>query len=113
MSSAKGNGSDDNGARFTKGRKLSVVSDTHLAFDSNISTSQHSQPSYTQSPHLGLAAASPYQSDLKTNYLPKQLRRGATRSVCGKRPRTKARLGLASTAYTASAAFESGDLEVP
>lgn len=109
---AEGNDEDDDDTGSTKGRKLSAISDKNPAFDSNISELQDDQPDYTQSPRLGLAEVALHRSDLKNNYLPKQRRRrGATRNVCRKRPRTTAPIGLASAASTVSAALESTDLE--
>jgi hypothetical protein len=108
--SANGNNDDDNDTRSTKGQK-SAVSDRNPAFDSNISELRDSQPNYTQSPQLGLAAASLHQSDLK-DHLPKQVRRrGAARNVRRKRPRTTAPIRLASAASTVSATLKSTDLE--
>jgi hypothetical protein len=104
---------DEVDSRSTKGRRLSAVSDRNPASSSNISGLQDSQPDDTQSLQLALAVASPHQSDLKNDHLPKQLRRGATRNNRRKRPRTIAPIRLATTASTASAAPESADLEEP
>ena len=99
--STEGNDIEDNDTRSTKGRKSSVVSDKNPPFKSNISELRDGQPNCTQSPQLGLAATSPYHSELKNNHLAKHLRPGATRSVCRKCPRTTASIGLASAAGTA------------
>ena len=111
--SAEGNADDNDGTRSAKGRTLPAVSDRNLTFVSNTSELQDSQPDDTQSPQLTLAATSPYQSPLKNDHLPKQLRRGATRNDRRKRPRTIAPIRLATTASTASAALESAELEEP
>lgn len=102
---------DDVDCRSTKGRTLSAVSDKSPASGSNISGPQDGQPDDTQSPQLALAAASPHQSHLKNDHLPKQLRRGATRNYRRNRSRTIAPIRLATTASTASAAPESTDLK--
>jgi hypothetical protein len=104
---------DDVDSRSTKGRRLSAVSDKNPASGSNISGLQDGQPDDTQSPQLALAGASPHQSDLKNDHLPKQLRRGATRNGRRKRPRAIAPIRLATTASTASTAPEFADLEEP
>jgi hypothetical protein len=49
---------DNNDTCSTKGQKSSAVSDKNLAFNSNISELRDGKPKYTQSPQLGLAAAS-------------------------------------------------------
>jgi hypothetical protein len=105
--SPEGTGKDDGDDCSTKGRTLSSLSDKIPVFDSNISGLLDSQPDDIQSPQLALAAASHHQSDLKNDHLAKQLRRGATRNVRSKRPRTTASIGLASAARTASASLES------
>ena len=109
---AEGDGEDSDDTRFTKGRRLSAVPDNHPAFDDSISQLQDGQPDYPQSPQPGPAAAFPRQPDLKNDHLRKhRRRRGATRNIRRKRPRTTAHIRLASTGGTASAALESSYLD--
>ncbi|CAG8979289.1 hypothetical protein HYALB_00012672 [Hymenoscyphus albidus] len=74
----------------TNGRELSAVSNT--VSDSNIPK---------QSLQLDLAAASPQESDLKNDHLPKRRRWGVTENVRRKSPRTIAHIRLASTVAAA------------
>jgi hypothetical protein len=57
--------------------------------------------------------ASPHQSDLKNDHLPKRLRQGGTRNNRRKRPRTRASVRLATSASIASAILNSADVEEP
>jgi hypothetical protein len=92
--SVEGSDEDSDGTCSTRGRKLSTVSVKNPASDSNIPE---------QSPQLDLAVASPQESDLKNDHLPKRHhrhRRGVTENVRRNRPRTIAPIRLASTAST-------------
>ena len=100
-------------SRSTRGRTLSAVSAKNPAFRSNVSGLQDCQPDGTQSLQLDLEAASPYQSDLENDHLPRRLHQGATRNNCWKRPRTTTPTGLATTISTTSVALESADLKEP
>jgi hypothetical protein len=104
---------DDIDSCSTKGQRLSAVSDKNPASGSNISRLQGSQPDNIQSLQLALAAASPYQSDLKNDYLLKQFCRGTTRNSYCKCLYIIAPIRLATTASTASTVSEFADLEEP
>jgi hypothetical protein len=99
---------DGDDTHSTKRSKLSAVS------DGNMSKLWDDQPDNTQFPQPGPAVTSLHRSVWEIDHLPKQLRRrGATRDVRRKRPRTTAPTRLASTASTVSASLGSTDLEDP
>ena len=97
----------------TKGRTLSAVCDKNLASGNRISELQDDQPDGTQSLQPSFTMASPHQSDLKNDHLPKRLRRGGTRNDRRQRPRTRASVRLATTAGSASAIPNSAEDEEP
>ncbi|CAG8978009.1 hypothetical protein HYALB_00000679 [Hymenoscyphus albidus] len=90
--SIEGSAEDGDGTCSTKERELSAVSVKNPVSDSNI---------LEQSLQLDLAAASPQESDLKNDHLPKRRLRGVTENFRRKSPRTIAPIRLASTASAA------------